>query len=76
VSAAYDRDERVGLDVDPYPEKPMLAKRLDEMARAAFSGGLGVTVLKNPGAGQQSPQGNQHRLELGVGDHRRGPSRL
>jgi len=34
------------LDVDPYTDNPVLAKRLDEVAWAAFSGGLGVTALK------------------------------
>ena len=34
------------LDVDPYTDNPMLAKRLDEVAWTAFSGGLGVTALK------------------------------
>jgi hypothetical protein len=34
------------LDVDPYTDNPVLAKRLDEVAWAAFSGGLGVTAIK------------------------------
>jgi len=34
------------LEVDPYTDNPVLAKRLDEVAWTAFSGGLGVTVLK------------------------------
>jgi hypothetical protein len=34
------------LDVDPYTDNPVLTKRLDEVAWDAFSGGLGVTVLK------------------------------
>jgi len=34
------------LDVDPYTDNPVLTKRLDEVAWAAFSGGLGVTALK------------------------------
>jgi hypothetical protein len=34
------------LEVDPYTDNPVLAKRLDEVAWAAFSGGLGVTALK------------------------------
>jgi hypothetical protein len=34
------------LEVDPYTDNPVLAQRLDEVAWAAFSGGLGVTVLK------------------------------
>lgn len=34
------------LDVDPYTDNPVLARRLDEVAWAAFSGGLGVTALK------------------------------
>jgi hypothetical protein len=34
------------VNVDPYTDNPVLAKRLDEVAWAAFSGGLGVTVLK------------------------------
>jgi hypothetical protein len=34
------------LDVDPYTDNQVLAKRLDEVAWTAFSGGLGVTVLK------------------------------
>jgi hypothetical protein len=34
------------LDVDPYTDNPVLAKRLDEVAWAAFSGGLGVAALK------------------------------
>ncbi|MGA7982923.1 MAG: hypothetical protein WCA32_22205, partial [Chromatiaceae bacterium] len=36
--------KRVG--VDPYTDNPVLAQRLDEVAWAAFSGGLGVTALK------------------------------
>ncbi len=34
------------LNVDPYTDNPVLAKRLDEVAWAAFSGGLGVTAIK------------------------------
>jgi len=34
------------LDVDPYTDNLVLAKRLDEVAWTAFSGGLGVTALK------------------------------
>jgi hypothetical protein len=34
------------LDVDPYTDNAVLAERLDEVAWAAFSGGLGVTALK------------------------------
>jgi hypothetical protein len=34
------------LDVDPYTDNPVLAKRLDDVAWSAFSGGLGVTALK------------------------------
>ena len=34
------------LGVDPYTDNPVLAERLDEVAWAAFSGGLGVTALQ------------------------------
>ena len=32
--------------VDPYTTNPVLAKRLDDIAWAAFAGGLGITALK------------------------------
>ena len=35
------------VGVDPYTTNPVLAKRLDDIAWAAFSGGLGVTALKS-----------------------------
>ncbi len=50
----YD-DKRRGLakelNVDPYTTNPVLKEALDEVARAAFAGGLGVDVLamKVPG---------------------------
>jgi hypothetical protein len=33
--------------VDPYSTNPVLTDKLDELARAAFAGGLGVTVIKS-----------------------------
>ena len=50
------------LDVDPYTDNPVLTKRLDEVAWAAFSGGLGVTALKALVPGQQSRHCHQQRL--------------
>jgi hypothetical protein len=35
------------VGVDPYTTNPMLAKQLDDIAWAAFAGGLGVTALKS-----------------------------
>ncbi len=34
------------VGVDPYTSNPVLAKKLDDIAWAAFAGGLGVTALK------------------------------
>lgn len=34
------------LQVDPYTTNPVLSKKLDEVAWAAFKGGLGVTAIK------------------------------
>jgi len=45
----YDDQRRAlakGLQVDPYTTNPVLAKKLDEVAWAAFQGGLGVALLK------------------------------
>ena len=50
------------LDVDPYTDNPVLTKRLDEVAWAAFSGGLGVTALTALVPGQQSRHCHQQRL--------------
>ena len=35
------------VGVDPYTTNPVLAKQLDDIAWAAFAGGLGVTALKS-----------------------------
>ena len=35
------------VGVDPYTTNPVLAKQLDDIAWAAFSGGLGITALKS-----------------------------
>ena len=39
------RDLAKQLQVDPYTTNPVLAKRLDDVAWAAFAGGLGIDVL-------------------------------
>ena len=48
---AFGYDERrrelaKQIGVDPYTTNPVLAKKLDDIAWAAFAGGLGITALK------------------------------
>ena len=49
---AFGYDERrrelaKEVGVDPYTTNPVLAKKLDDIAWAAFAGGLGITALKS-----------------------------
>jgi len=44
-----DQRRRIAREVkvDPYSTNPVLTQKLDELAQAAFAGGLGVTALKS-----------------------------
>ncbi len=43
-----DQRRRIAREVkvDPYSTNPVLTRKLDELAKAAFAGGLGVTAIK------------------------------